>query len=64
MWDTYSRERGIQAITELEALAGIEVTTEQAADVWDSLNEPDREHVTYSHRIILGGYRDDEDNLE
>lgn len=64
MGDCYDREHGIQAIIDVEALAGIEVTPEQAADVWDSMIERDREHVTYAHRSMCGGFRDDDDNLE
>lgn len=47
------REKGIQAIIELQKFAGIEEPREKAEKSWDKFTETEKEKTMFAHSIFI-----------
>ena len=48
------RDKGIQAIIDLQTVMGIEETHEQASEGWDGMTESEQELTMNAHNVICG----------
>jgi hypothetical protein len=53
----YEREQGIQAIIELQLMAGITESEEKASKGWDAMRDSEKESTTKAHQMFLGGFQ-------
>lgn len=51
----YTREQGVQAIIDLQKLAGIAEPRERAERGWDAMAEWERDATADAHRALFGG---------
>lgn len=50
--ETYTEEQGIQAIIDLQALAGKVGSKEQATKGWNSMSKYDKLNTTAAHKLF------------
>ena len=51
--ETLKRTMGIQAIIDLQALAGIEESRENAEKAWDGMSPHDRDNTMAAHAVLV-----------
>ncbi len=52
------RQDGIQAIIDLQALAGVEESKEKAEAGWDAMSLEQQEQTILAHKMMCGGTND------